>query len=218
VRLHRGHRPRPFVPIPRRIGEARGAQDIAAIEQQSGIDVPGNAVETPVDDVGFPDAREVVAGDDRHRCAHARVERLERLERDELGDPRVAELCDVRRRRAGERGQQLLVCRRPGQLLHFDADPRVRALEFGEQARDDLAFAPHRPEAQRGSFLGGLGAARHERSGGKRQNQRPQPDRPRPDHGDGEASQPPLKPARPCLSGPSKAKFRLNAPKKPYFE
>jgi hypothetical protein len=37
----------------------------------------------------------------------------------------------------------------PGNLLQPDADVRITALEFRQQPLDDLAFAPHHPEAER---------------------------------------------------------------------
>jgi hypothetical protein len=51
------------------------------------------------------------------RRGDAVVERLERVERAELGDPCVAELAQIGQRIAGVCGQQLLVRGRPRQLL-----------------------------------------------------------------------------------------------------
>jgi hypothetical protein len=49
----------------------------------------------------------------------------------------------------GEGGEQFLVRGGPGNLLQPDADVWITALEFRQQPLDDLAFAPHHPEAER---------------------------------------------------------------------
>ena len=80
---------------------------------------------------------------------HRRVERLERVERAELGQPGVAELAEVGQRIAGVGGQQLLVRRRPRQLLHAHLDVRMARTKRRQQLGDDLGLAPHRPEVER---------------------------------------------------------------------
>src|SRR5690606_11239731 len=71
---------------------------------------------------------------------------LERAERHELRHPRVAELRRVRRRLAHERGEQLLVRRRPRDLLYTHADARMPPLELRHQPPHDLAFPADAPE------------------------------------------------------------------------
>ena len=68
-------------------------------------------------------------------------------ERDEFRNPRVAELAEVRRRVARERSQQLLVRSAPRKLLDIDMDAWMRLLVFGDELRDDFAFAAHCPES-----------------------------------------------------------------------
>src|SRR6185312_10836888 len=109
-------------------------------------DVPGQAVERVTDAIGVPDAAEVIVRRDPRRC-HARIERLERVQRGEFGYPRVAQLAKVGRGVAGKCGEELLVRRAPRQLLHLDANARMRPLELWHELRDDLALAAHRPEA-----------------------------------------------------------------------
>ena len=123
-----------------------GAQQVAAIEEQARVDVPRHA-EKPAGtigrrhDIGVEDAGEVVVA----RDAGGRqplVERLERTEGAELGQPGVAELAEVGQGVAGEGGQELLVRRRPGQLLHPDL-----ARPGGARERSRAARRPPRPRA-----------------------------------------------------------------------
>src|SRR5262249_2778632 len=73
----------------------------------------------------------------------------ERADRDELGHPGAPDLDRVGERAAGERGEELLVRRAPGDLLHADPQLRVEALEGGHELADDLALATERPERDR---------------------------------------------------------------------
>ena len=75
-------------------------------------------------------------------CIEPRLQRLQRVERRELGDPGVAELRHVGRGVAGERGQQLLVGGAPRQLLDAHVESRMLAREIGAAARP-----PPRPRA-----------------------------------------------------------------------
>src|SRR5205085_5822498 len=112
---HRGapSRPRPWNRIVTRCGE-----QVAPVEYDARVDVPGNAECRVVDDVGVPDAmKERVAVHD-WRASDVGFQVLERVDRRELGHPRVAELGDVGRRLADERSEQLLMCRGPGHGLH----------------------------------------------------------------------------------------------------
>src|SRR3546814_14917147 len=59
-RLDRHHLPPPFGPGDRRRIEARALQDITPVEQQPRIDIPGHAVEVPVDQVACPYPLEIV--------------------------------------------------------------------------------------------------------------------------------------------------------------
>ena len=139
---HRG----PFRPRSR-WGRVTGfGKQVAAVEQQARIDVPRHAEQRAVDAVGLPDAAEVIGRLDGGRGSDARIERLERVQRDELGHPRVAELAQIGRGPARECGEELFVRRAPRQLLDIDVDAGVRTLELGHERCDDLAFAAHRPE------------------------------------------------------------------------
>jgi len=60
------------------------------------------------------------------------------------------------------RGEQLLVRRAPGDLLHPDPDAGVPALEFGQQGLHALALAAHGPEVQRGDLRLARVAARQQ--------------------------------------------------------
>ena len=99
---------------------------------------------------------------------------------------------------AGERRQQLLVRRGPRQLLDFDADARIGALELGKQPNDDLTFAPHRPEADDGDVGRALLAARQrkQREGSEHQRRGETASAGATAHCVVAVSQPPVKPAR----------------------
>jgi hypothetical protein len=159
---HCPHRRQPRGPALRRLRVPGGPQQVAAIEEQAGVDVPGQAVQAVAagcgHDVGVEDAGEVVTAIDAGG-PHARVERLERVEGDELGQPGVAELAQVGQRSAGVGGQQLLVRRRPRQLLHVDAGAWMPRMEVGQQLGDDLGLAAHDPEVQRPLRIVGTAAA-----------------------------------------------------------
>ncbi len=47
-----------------------------------------------------------------------------------------------------ERGEELLVRGGPGNLLDLETHARVLALELGDEAAHDLAFAPEPPETE----------------------------------------------------------------------
>src|SRR5687767_4646052 len=54
------HGAEPFAPRRGRFRPSRGGQNVGAIEQNAGIDVPGNAIDLSVDHVGCPDSREEI--------------------------------------------------------------------------------------------------------------------------------------------------------------
>ena len=80
------------------------------------------------------------------------------MQRHELRQPSVAELCHIGQRVAGECGQKFLMRGGPGKLLHLDADARMLALEIRHQLANDLALAAHRPEAHDGVAARALAA------------------------------------------------------------
>ena len=131
-RVDRGQHALPLRPRHRRRGEPRARQPIGAEEHEPRVHVPRDTVQRAVDPVGVPDAGEVVVRADDRGGVGVAVERFERVQRVELGDPRVAELADVGGRVAGERGEQLLVRGGPRQLLDLDADARIGLLELGK--------------------------------------------------------------------------------------
>ena len=77
-----------------------------------------------------------------------------RVERDELRHPGVAEHCDVGRGLADVGGEELLVSRRPGNLLDLDVDVGVLFLEYRNELGEHFAFSAHRPDAERGLVTG----------------------------------------------------------------
>ena len=94
---------------------------------------------------------------------------LQRAERRELRNPRVAELAHVRQRVAGKRREQLFVGRRPGHLLHAhvarrDALARTPAMSAWMRS-------PSPPIAQK-SIVGASIAARSRRAATARDGQR----------------------------------------------
>src|SRR5205823_12594097 len=123
---------RPFRPGPGRLGKARLREQVASIEQQPRVDIPRHSVEGAANDVGVPDPGEIVARLHGRGARETPVQRLERLERDELRDPGIAELTQVRRRLARERGEQLLMSGGPGQLLDPYLDVGMELGEFGQ--------------------------------------------------------------------------------------
>ena len=135
---------------------AGGTQQVGAVEEHAGVDVPRQAEQAIAarrgHDVGVEDAGEIVVARDAG-VRHPRIERLERVERGELGQPCVAQLAEVGQRVAGVGGQQLLVRRGPRQLLHDDADAGMPRMEFGQQFGDDFRLAAHRPEVQRAARI-----------------------------------------------------------------
>src|SRR5262249_61330950 len=100
---------------------------ISTTERQTRVNVPLHSVQLAVDQVRVPDAREVVSRVDDGRTGREAVEWLEGVQRDELGNPRVSELADIRRGISGEGGEQCLVRRRPAQLLQPHANGRAGA-------------------------------------------------------------------------------------------
>ena len=105
LRLDLLHRSAPVCPRRRHLGVACFRENVRSIEEHPCVDVPGNAVGDAVNDVGAPDAREEIRARDIRGFRHAGVERLERIECDELGNPGVAEHGDVGRGVADERGE-----------------------------------------------------------------------------------------------------------------
>src|SRR5207253_4591578 len=122
-------------------------QQIAAVEQESRIDVPRHAIELALDDVGVPDSGKVVAAIDRRRARDVSIQRLESTQRDEFRDPGVAQLADVGRGVSGKSSQEFFMRGAPWELLDVDPDAGMRSLELGNKRGDDLAFATHGPEA-----------------------------------------------------------------------
>ena len=183
--------------------DAAAREQIAAVEQQPRVDVPRHAVQRALDLVGAPDALEVIVGNDAGGIG-PRLQRLERAERGELGDPGVAELRDVGRGVAGEGRQQLFMRRAPRQLFDAHAQRRVLALERGEQLAHHLAFAAHRPEAQRRIARCACAAGRRDRRRAERNGARQAGAAQRARHNRRRcsrphqpwSSQPPVKPAR----------------------
>ena len=188
-----------------------GAQQVAAIEEQARVDVPRQAEQAAgaIDrrhDIGVEDAGEVVVARDAG-AGHPLVERLQRAEGAELGQPGVAELAEVGQGVAGEGGQKLLVRRRPGQLLHPNLHARVALAKGREQLDDHFGFAPHGPEIERALGVGPAAAAAGERAGDQRHRAPADlSDRPAapvaagrragPGHHASWSSQPPVNPAR----------------------
>jgi hypothetical protein len=135
------------------------------------------------------------------------IERLERVERAELGQPRVAELAEVGKRIPGVGRQQLLVRRGPGQLLHAHANVGMAGMKCRKELGHDLGLPPHRPEVEGAVRVVGTAAAGDGECGrAGRQLQQRLPARLAPRlvraHGAGPvaqavlASQPPSNPAR----------------------
>src|SRR6185312_5935849 len=96
--------------------DSGGVEDVAPIEQKTRVHVPRNAVHLSADDVGVPDAGKKIMRVDR-RSRDRSVERLECAERDEFGNPGIAELTEVGRGVAGKRRQELFMRGGPRQLL-----------------------------------------------------------------------------------------------------
>ena len=154
ARPHRAQGGFPFAPVLRHRGIAGVAQQIAAVEEDPRVDVPGHAPGVAVEHVGIPDAGEVVVADDALRRRDPRVERQQGADGMELRDPGVAELRHVGRGAADERGQQLLVRRRPGNLLHLDAHAGMGALEVRNELAQHLALAAEPPDDESRAALG----------------------------------------------------------------
>jgi hypothetical protein len=151
--FHRDHRLPPGAPALRHRGDAGRREEVAPIEDEPGVDVPGNSVEDAVEDVRLPDARVVVVLLDRRARGDPRVERLDGVQCGHLGNPGVPHLRHVGHLAAYEAGQELLVRRRPGNLLHFDLQARVATLELRDELADHLALAPEGPEPYRTGAL-----------------------------------------------------------------
>ena len=66
---------------------SRLCQKIAAIEEETRVDVPRHAVSRLIDDVCLPNAGEVIAGVD-----HGRLYGIERVKGDKFRQPSVSEL------------------------------------------------------------------------------------------------------------------------------
>ena len=147
-RLDRRHGLQPVAPGLRGRRLADLVQQVAAIEQQPGVDIPGDAIEAFADPIGGPDPCEAVGRMDDLRGGHGAVQALKRAQGDELGDPGVAHLAEVGKVAAGEGGEQLGMGGGPRQLL--DGNRSARMGECGCQGLDHLALAPHGPEPQGG--------------------------------------------------------------------
>ncbi len=186
--LHRLHRRPPAAPAPRELGDAGRREEVAPVEDEPRVDVPGHPVEDAVEDVRLPDPRVVVVRTNRRARRDARVERLDRVQGGHLGNPGVPHLRHVGHLAADEAGQQLLVRRRPGNLLNLDLQAGVAPLDLGNELADDLSFAPEGPETH------GFGAIPAARAGRRRGQDEARGEG---SHGFGAASsQPPVNPAR----------------------
>jgi hypothetical protein len=173
----------------------------------------------PRHEIGVEDAGEVVVARDAG-SRQPLVERLERAEGAELGQPGVAELAEVGQGVAGEGGQELLVRRRPGQLLHPNLHAGVALAKGGEQLDHHLGLASHGPEIERALGVAPASAAAGKRAGQRRRTPADPADRlatpaasrrgARPGHHASWSSQPPVNPARarPRLSG---AQLRMSS-------
>ncbi len=175
-----GHRPHGLPPAGPGAGELIEPclpQNIRTVVDDPCIHIPGHTVQRAGDDVGFPDAGEVVGGIHGRAGGHPAVQGRQRAKGGELRHPGVAQLGHVRHGAAHVRGQQLLVSGGPGDLLHDHADVRVRGLEVAHQFLDHFAFAAHGPEAQGGhAGISGAGisslAAGHQQGDGQHDGQR----------------------------------------------
>ena len=86
--------------------------------------------------------------------------------------------------------------RAPRQLLHVDADARMRAFERRQQLRDNFAFAAHRPEADDGIVAAPRAAGTKHRGGAGASERCKQPAPVAANHFTSAVSQPPENPAR----------------------
>ena len=152
--LDRRHRRLPFRPGLRRLVVTGSGQQILAIEQQPRIHVPRHAVDVAIDDIGVPDAFEVILLFDHGRVVDVGLQRLKRVQLRKFRHPGVAQLADVRQRISGIGRQQFFVRRGPGNLLQFHAQRGMLALELRNQCADHFGLAPHRPETDRHAVVG----------------------------------------------------------------
>jgi hypothetical protein len=129
--------------------ETRPGHQVGAIEENPRVHVPRDAVEGAVENVRLPHAGKIRGRRNRRRGRDPVVQLLERADRRKLRDPGVAELRQVGRGLSDEGGEQLLVRRRPRDLLDDEVQGRVLALEIRDEAFHVLALAPERPENQR---------------------------------------------------------------------
>ena len=134
----------PLPPRRRRPVEASLGQDILAVEQQSGIDIPGHRQQTAIDSASSQNAGKDIIGD-----RVIGLQRRNRLQRRKLRYPGVAELDHIRQRITGEGGQQLLMRGAPGDLLHLHPHAGMASLELRRQALHRLPFPTHGPERKR---------------------------------------------------------------------
>ncbi len=167
--LDRRHLLVPLLPGARRVVVAGLGQQVLAVVDQAGIDIPRHAYQFAVDHIGIPDAPEIVLRVDHGGALHERLQRRQRVQFGELRHPGVAQLAHVRQAVRGERGQQLLVRGGPRNVLHIHLDARILGLEFMDQLADHLRLASHRPEAHGGGARFGTGAAGHGQHGQGRQ-------------------------------------------------
>ena len=83
------------------LGATAFREQVTPVEDHPRVDVPGNPERRVVDDVGVPDAVEECVRLDDGGPRDVAVEWLERMDGGQLRHPRVAQLRDVGRRRAG---------------------------------------------------------------------------------------------------------------------
>ena len=144
--LDPAHRFRPFAPCARRLLEPDRREHVGTIEEDARIDVPRHTVSPSAHDVRGPDPGKVVRFRDRSRSRRPVGQILQRPHLGELRDPGVSHLGDVGCGVSDEGCQQLLMRRRPWDLLHDDMHCGIAPLEFRNHVDDDFSFAPQSPE------------------------------------------------------------------------
>src|SRR6185437_1623801 len=126
--------------------ESRLRQQVLPVEQEAGVHVPRNPEHGVTQDVGRPDALEVVVRGDTRCALDQGVEWDDGIERDVFWYPGVAELGDVGGNVTDVGGEQLLMRRGPRDLLYVHVHPGMLGLELRHHLLGDLALAPHPPE------------------------------------------------------------------------
>ena len=187
------HRLAPLRPRARAVRKPDRGQDVAAVEEHARVDVPGDAVQRATDDVGGPDAGEVVV----LRLRSESSEVVESTDGDELRHPGVPHLRDVGRRFANVGGEQLLVRGVPRDLLDDDMNRRIAPFELGDELGHELALGTEGPEFEVFSVVVGMcRALQNQKAEGRKQKGGRNPFCLLPSAFCLHFSHPPLKPAR----------------------